>query len=253
MTKEDLDILKVTKWECPSSTGVPLITMPNVPTPLHGLPPRKIMGKTAWDRARKMCYFKANYKCEICGCDPAKGNLHAHELYTIDYLEGTSTFNRCIAICKEDHDFIHSGRLVTLFKEGNMLYQKKYVLRVVEKGFKLISDYNKAHPDEEPIRAFDTFLDYLRVPELAEEMEHLINKYDMKFYSSPKRPARWDKWRLVWNGKEYKTPYKDHKEWEEAMKDAAKNDVIRQAGGSDSGPFSGGVYDELRKLLEQSA
>lgn len=134
-----------------------------------------------------------------------------------------------------------------------MLYQKKYVLRVVEKGFKLISDYNKAHPDEEPLRAFDTFLDYLRVPELAEEMEHLINKYDMKFYSSPKRPARWDKWRLVWNGKEYKTPYKDHKEWEEAMKDAAKNDVIRQAGGSDSGPFSGGVYDELRKLLEQSA
>ena len=68
MTKDDLDIIKVTKWECPSETGIPLITMPNIPKPLHALPPRNVMGKTAWDRARKLCYFKADYKCEICGC-----------------------------------------------------------------------------------------------------------------------------------------------------------------------------------------
>lgn len=569
MTKDDLDIIKVTKWECPSETGIPLITMPNIPKPLHALPPRNIMGKTAWDRARKLCYFKADYKCEICGCEPSKGQLHClergsqvltidgwknienvstndqvaqfvpntekiefvnptsttkhhennivrvgykrgfsvgmssehrvllfnkrkkewetvlakdmptkwpyyipasgkgdgvddltdderlmialqadgsrheladgrycfnirvkkerkakrlkylisktsfrhteisdrdyvgflvwtdvdckkfsncfaynmpfqkaisfidelvkwdgwegsrgnqpgrcyytsekenidfvqaiaaqaglgthltishrkvrdwgylhnyqgastncrvaynleikkhgsygtqtmnkivegynddvfcitvpssyfvartkdgdvfitgncHELYTIDYLEGTSTFNRCIAICKQDHDFIHSGRLITLFKEGNPLYPKSYVLKTVEKGFKLVSEYNKAHPDLEPLRVYDTFIDYLKVPELADEMAKLIRKYDIKFYASPKRGARWEKWRLVWNGKEYPTPYKNPEEWMEAMKKANQNDTVRQV----KDPFTGGVYDELRKMLEQSA
>lgn len=587
MTKDDLDIIKVTKWECPSETGIPLITMPNIPKPLHALPPRNVMGKTAWDRARKLCYFKADYKCEICGCEPSKGQLHCleartevmtavgfkpieevtkfdlvaqyepytkqitfvnptstvvthvdkkvsigyknrfrvgysdkhrillehtvnynnprgekhieyrdsypegvhfsgsnriptagfaphgrgltaderifialnadgswqykanglnyhtirvkkarkqkrikellskstlrfseisekarpeylgfsiwtkpyckdfwkifdlktftqemakdfidelckwdgwegkrksgsgkkyngrcwyttsekqadfvqavaalagitttmsvtkracrdwsismgnrvpseeclpqinieflsrdsrgirtmersvekvnedmycitvpstyfvarskdgyifitgncHELYTIDYLEGTSTFNRCIAICKQDHDFIHSGRLITLFKEGNPLYPNSYVLKTVEKGFKLVSEYNKSHPDLEPLRVYDTFIDYLKVPELADEMAELIRKYDIKFYTSPKRGARWEKWRLVWNGKEYPTPYKNPEEWMEAMKKASQNDTVRQV----KDPFTGGVYDELRKMLEQSA
>lgn len=249
MTKDDLDIIKVTKWECPSETGIQLITMPNIPKPLHALPPRNVMGKTAWDRARKLCYFKADYKCEICGCEPSKGQLNAHELYTIDYLEGTSTFNRCIAICKQDHDFIHSGRLITLFKEGNPLYPKSYVLKTVEKGFKLVSEYNKAHPDLAPLRVYDTFIDYLKVPELADKMAELIRKYDIKFYASPKRGARWEKWRLVWNGKEYPTPYKNPEEWMDAMKKANQNDTVRQV----KDPFTGGVYDELRKMLEQSA
>ena len=249
MTKDDLDIIKVTKWECPSETGIPLITMPNIPKPLHALPPRNIMGKTAWDKARKLCYWKANYKCEICGEEPSKGNLHAHELYSIDYLDGSSTFRRCIAICKQDHDFIHSGRLITLFKEGNMLYPKSYVLKVAEKGFALIRKYNDEHPDDEPLRAFDTFLDYLRVPELATEMVALIRKYDIKFYKSPKRPARWDKWRLVWNGKEYKTPYKNHEEWLAAMQKQNEKDIVRQM----NNPFSGGIYDEMEKIISGDA
>ena len=169
---EEIEIRE--EWECPAGTGVPLITMPNVPRPLHGLPPRKIMGATAWDRMRKSCYFDAGYKCEICGVDPPKGQLHAHELYSYDWKEGTGKFERCIAICKKDHDFIHSGRLITLHKQGSPLYSKSYVLGVVEKGFKLIHDYNEAHPDNEPLKAYATFLEYLKAPDLAEEMSELI-------------------------------------------------------------------------------
>lgn len=249
MTKDDLDIQRVTKWECPSETGIPLITMPNIPKPLHALPPRNIMGRTAWDKARKLCYFKADYKCEICGCEPSKGNLHAHELYTIDYLAGTSTFNRCIAICKQDHDFIHSGRLITLYKEGNPLYPKSYVLGVVEKGFKLVHDYNQAHPDDEPLRVYDTFLDYLAVPSLAGEMAELIEKYDIKFYKAPKRGAKWKDWHLVYKGKNYYTPYANPEEWIEAMKKASENDMARKI----EDPFSGGIFDEVKKILQDSA
>ena len=233
-------------WEAPAGTGVGLITMPNVPRPLHGLPPRKIMGQTNWDTMRKRCYYNAKYKCEVCGCEPEKGQLHAHELYTVDWINGTSTFNRCIAICKKDHDFIHSGRLLTLYKQGNILYPKEYVLSVVEKGFKLISEVNdKYHSD---LRAYATFLEYLKVPSLCMEMQKLIKKYNMKFYSEPKKIADWGDWRLVWRGKEYHTPYKSEGDWQKAMAEYSKTDTKRQV----KDPFTGGVYDIIKQMKENS-
>lgn len=238
------DIKIISKWSCPTETGVPLLTMPNVPRPLHGLPPRKIMGDATWTHVRKRCYFNAGYKCEICGAEPSKGQLHAHELYTIDWKAGTSKFERCIAICRQDHDFIHSGRLVTLYKEGNLLYPKSYVLSTVEKGFKLIHDWNKAHPDEEPLRAYITFLEYMKVPDLAMEMAELIEKYKIKFYAEPKRIAKWEDWKLLFGNKEYPTPYANQGEWKEAMVEASKKDNIRAA----FNPFGGEEFEAFNKI-----
>ncbi len=248
MTKNDYKVEKVKQWKCPGETGVPLITMPNVPRPLHGLPPRKLMGDSTWNHVRKRCYFEAGYKCEICGCEPPKGQLHAHELYTYDFIDGTGTFERCIAICKKDHDFIHSGRLITMYKNGNILYPKSYVLDVVEKGFKLISEYNAEHRNKKPLKAYATFLDYLKVPSLQQDMAKLIEKYNIEFYSEPKRIAKWENWRLVWCGKEYHTPYKDQGEWVEAMEKAGKNDTMRAV----KDPFKGGVFDEIDSILKDA-
>ena len=233
-------------WTAPAGSGVALITMPNVPRPLHGLPPRKIMGQANWDKMRKRCYYNAHYKCEICGAEPPKGQLHAHELYTINYTDGTSEFNRCIAICKQDHDFIHSGRLVTLYKQGNPLYPKSYVLSVVEKGFKLIHDINEKYGIE--LKAYATFLEYLKVPSLRMEMERLIEKYNIKFYSEPKKIAKWGDWRLIWKGKEYATPYKNKEEWEAAMVEYGKQDTKRQA----TNPFTGEGFDMWDEILKKS-
>lgn len=248
MNKKDYEVKKVSKWECPEDTGVPLITMPNVPRPLHGLPPRKIMGESTWNHVRKRCYYEAGYKCEICGIDPPKGQLHAHELYSYDWKEGTGTFNRCIAICKQDHDFIHSGRLITMYKNGNPLYPKSYVLGVVEKGFKLIHDYNKAHKDEKPLRAYATFLEYLKVPELAEEMSELIDKYKIEFYAEPKHIAKWGEWKLRFGNKDYPTPYASQSDWVEAMEMASKNDTVRAIGN----PFQGDIFDEISNIIKDS-
>lgn len=242
-----MNIEKRDKWECPTETGVPLITMPNVPRPLHGLPPRKIMGDSTWNHVRKRCYYNAGYKCEICGIDPPKGQLHAHELYTYDWKEGTGKFERCIAICKKDHDFIHSGRLITLHKQGNPLYPKSYVLDVVEKGFKLIHDYNITHKDEEPLRAYATFIEYLKVPDLEKEIRALIEKYDISFYSEPTHIAKWNRWRLVFGNKEYPTPYASQTEWAEAMSKAGEKDTMRAV----ETPFSGELFKEIDKILEE--
>lgn len=246
MTKKKYNVEIKETWEAPAGTGVGLITMPNVPRPLHGLPPRKIMGQTEWDKMRKRCYYNAGYKCEVCGCEPEKGQLHAHELYTINWTDGTSTFNRCIAICKKDHDFIHSGRLLTLYKQGNPLYPKEYVLGVVEKGFKLISEINKKYNSD--LRAYATFLEYLKVPSLCMEMQKLIEKYDIKFYSEPKKIADWGEWRLIWRGKEYHTPYKSEGDWQKAMAEYSKTDTKRQV----NNPFTGGVYDIIKQMKENS-
>lgn len=248
MTKNDFDVITVDHWECPKDTGVALLTMPNVPRPLHGLPPRVIMGKTAWDFVRKNCYYRAGYKCEICGEDFAdiKPRYAAHELYSYDYEKQEGVFERCVAICAKSHDFIHSGRLITMYKNGNLMYPKAYVLEVVEKGFKLIHDYNVTHPDEEPLRAYATFLEYLDT-DLRDDMVALIEKYDMKFYQEHiKKNKQWKGWHLIYGNKRHESPYKSEKEWKEAMQEANKKDPIRQI----KNPFKGGVYDEWNNMIK---
>lgn len=245
MEDKKYDVKKQDKWVCPSGTGVPLITMPNVPKPLHGIPPRVIMGKTTWDHVRKKCYFDAGYKCEICGEEPPKGQLHAHELYSYDYKKGTGKFERCIAICKKDHDFIHSGRLITMLKNNNILYPKEYVLGVVEKGFKLVHDYNCTHRNKKPLRVYSTFLEYLKVPCIHDEMVALIDKYDIQFYQHPDDSAGWGEWKLLLGEKEYPTPYANAEEWRTAMIQKSKEDTARQAGTT----FKGTGFDLVASIL----
>ena len=248
---EPFDIKKVTKWQCPDGAGVPLITMPNVPRPLHGqgMQPRTIFGKTTWDFMRKSAYYNAGYKCEICGREPKKGDLHAHELFSYDYDKQTGKFERVVAICRTCHDGIHSGRLITMFKNKNPLYPKSYVLRVVENCFSLVHKYNLKHKDE-PLRVYATYLEYLDVPELRDEMLSLIKKYDIKFYEEdvPRRKL-WKGWKVIVGSNTYESPYKSQGEWQEAMDKANEKDNIRNI----QNPFSGGVFDEIDKIIDNDA
>lgn len=171
------NIEKRTRWDCPDKADARILAGPNLAKPLHSLNPRTIMGGPAWDRMRKRVYYLAKYKCEICGADCSEpGSMDAHELYSIDYEAGTATFSLVIGICKACHNFYHSGRLITLFKQGVPFYSKEIILSIVEHGFKLIYDWNKAHPDEPKLKAYATFLEYAKQPELAEQMEKLIER-----------------------------------------------------------------------------
>lgn len=66
-----LKLERRTEWKCPETNDVRILTMPNLPRPCHGggLQPRTIYGRAAWDKTRKRCYVKANFKCEACGAD----------------------------------------------------------------------------------------------------------------------------------------------------------------------------------------
>lgn len=128
------DVKLVTEWKAPKEDWEmrSLIAMPNIPKPLHGpgCQPRTVLGATTWNRMRNACYTLAGMKCEICGAkvgtDIEKRQLHAHEVYDIDYANGTSTFVRCVALCAECHlACIHTGRALTLYRRGNPLYPKE--------------------------------------------------------------------------------------------------------------------------------
>lgn len=254
MSKEQWELYKYkvekrTRWDCPERNDARILGGPNLAKPLHSLNPRTIMGGPAWDRLRKRTYYLAGYKCQICGADCSKpGSLDGHELYDMDYAKGTAKFNRVVAICKRCHDAYHSGRLITMHSRGVPIYSTGYVLTVVEHCFKLIHDWNESHPDEPKLKAYATFLDYLKKPELEKKMKKLIEEYETEFWTEDeKKNADWGSWKLIWGSKEYPTPYKNYEAWEKVMEDKGKKDFEQSA----SNPFKGGAYDEIASLLAE--
>ena len=214
--------------------------------------PRTLLGQSTWEHLRKRCYFDANYKSQISGEDldgsiPSK-RCNAHELYSYDYTKGTAYFERAVCISPLEHNFIHSGRMLTMYKKGNPLMPKSYLLKAVENGFSIISEWNKAHPKERPLRAYATLIDYAKIPELSKEIIDLIEKYDIKFYKEDTAYLpKWSDWSLKIGNKEYPTPYKDKKEWAEAM---GENDKTNHNAAL-SNVQKGGVYDEVDMILSQ--
>lgn len=251
MTREKYDIAKVTKWECPEDDDRAIIAMPNLPKPLHGQAPRTLLGTKVWNEMRNECYEKANDTCEICGYKPENmRDRHAHEVYSIDYENGTSTFVRTICLCSRCHVYgIHSGRAITLHKKGNPLFGTQQMLDGAENVFRIISEYNADHPDKPELRAYDTFLDYLKCDDLREPMEKLIKKYHIKFYTEDKNKlAKWGDWKMIIGNKEYPTPYEDYQAWEKAMEENNKVDTDRKV----TTRFSGGIYDKIDEIIKES-
>lgn len=219
----NFDIKTINKWTPPeaSENAVKILSMPNVPKPLHTLAPRIIFGQSTWDRMRKRCYYSAGYKCEVCGCEPEKGKLDAHEVYLVDYDKCTSIFVRTIALCRKCHTEpgVHTGRAYTMYRNGNVLMPKQKLLEGVEHIFKLVNDYNQNRSKgKEELRLFATYVQYWKDKTLREDMGRLINQYDIKFYNvPPTETERWGDWKLIIGNKEYPTKFKTVDDWENAM------------------------------------
>lgn len=243
----DYDLKDVLAWVSPKENGAPIITMPNVPAPLFMLNPRTIMGQSTWDHVRKRCYYLAGYKCEICGRELGNGTgivPNAHELYSYNFYAGEAKFERCVCVCPLCHQLgIHSGRALSMYKRGNPMMPRQKLLEGAENAFRLVYEWNKAHPDETPLRLYKTFIEYARWPDLAEDMKALLEKYPVGFYQeSPQNTAEWGKWHLVVGGKSYKTPYKNQEDMLKKLDERTKSDpLITQP--------SGGVYDEIDKII----
>lgn len=250
--EKEYDVKTVDGWLPPTGDDLrPLIAMPNIPRPLHGLAPRTLLGSTTWDHMRKRCYAQADNTCVICGCKPDNAHhRHSHEAYKIDYAHGTSTFAGVYCLCSLCHlGGIHTGRALTLWKHGNPLYPTEFLLKGAENAFRIIYEYNQDHPGAD-LRAYATFLDYLKHDELREPMEKLIEKYQIKFYEEVDNMVEWKDWKLIIGSREYDTPYEDEDAWKSAMEERGKADSARILQKNLEGRFSGGVYDQLKEILK---
>lgn len=164
----------------------------NIPKPLHGISPRTIMGKEAWDIERQKIYLSTGYKCAACGVHKSQAKKHqwleAHEYYKIDYAKGTCEIIAIYPLCHYCHSFIHSGRLKMIMGKEKT---KEEVKEILEHGLKILSE-NK----------LDCFF-----PTIVFAMDLGCETFGVDSYCIGNSGIEWNKWRLIYNGKEYKSKF----------------------------------------------
>lgn len=152
----------------------------NTVKPLHQVTPRNILGRAWWDRTRQAAYEATDFHCIACGVPKRLAKWHpwleGHEVYDIDYHAGRMTYIETVALCHSCHCFIHNGRLEALLLKGEVP-QEKYDA-VMAHGALILKEAGLRKP--RPHRGWI---------------------------------VKWEKWRLVLDGKEYPPVFKNYQEW----------------------------------------
>ncbi len=160
-----------------------VLLCPTVPKPLHQVNPRSILGGPWWNKTRKEAYASTNQHCLACGVHRSKARwvkwLEGHEYYEVDYLAGRLTYVETLPLCHLCHNFIHSGRLESLFQQGEISAEK-----------------------------------YIAVLQHGDRVLRLAGLTKPQPYTGPSVP--WLQWRLVLFDKLYPPKFQDEKEWLQA-------------------------------------
>lgn len=176
-----------------------LLSAPNIPKPLHGLNPRTIMGRELWDAERQKVYQSTGFHCAACGVHKSMARKHrwleAHEIFDIDYAKGRAHLLEIAPLCHFCHAFIHSG--LTRMRARKREITAQEVRDIMRHGC-------------ENLRASGTGI-FSGTRELCKLVS--VNTARIPTLPTPRKMASWSKWRLVWNGKEYKGKFKSMAEW----------------------------------------
>jgi hypothetical protein len=171
-----------------------ILCQPNIPKALHGISPRTINGNAWWERIRRETYRKTDYHCMACGkAKKDTQRLDAHEWYNIDYEKGIMTIKDIVPLCYECHNFIHSGRLKTVYRNGEIA--KDQCIKILKNGFDILIKNN--------LKCFPGTFDFAFLLNIIPS----IKCYEIND-SIP-----WEKWKFIFNGKEYHSKFKNKEEW----------------------------------------
>ena len=187
------------KWN--KITKPELLCQPNIPKPLHGLNPRTIKGEEWWDKKRQEVYASTDYHCIACGVRKEEAErypwLEAHEFWDIDYNSGKCEILSIEPLCHYCHNFIHSGRLGMILNREKTIEE---VIEILEHGFSILKKNNlKSFPFTKKLAeslGADTFA---------------VDSYIVEENSS----LKWQDYYLMFEGKKYKSKFKDRAAWEE--------------------------------------
>jgi len=175
-----------------------ILTMPNVPKPLHGLNPRSIKGEAWWEQERQRVYASTNYHCYACGVHKTEASkykwLEAHEWYDIDYSTGKMTLKSIQPLCHYCHCFIHSG---LLYKNIGEKYTEAEAKGILENGFWLLNLWG--------LKCFPNTL------EIAKQLK--CDTQGVKAYKLVDYNLKWSDYVLIFEGKKYKSKFRNFDEW----------------------------------------
>jgi hypothetical protein len=168
-----------------------ILLHPNIPRPLHGLAPRTLMPQKEWTELRRATYARNNYHCFACGVyreydkemlrfsDESGETLDCHEFYKIDYEKKTMELVELVALCKSCHAYVHSGRMQSMYDKGQLDEEDCWLIQ--SHGERVL--WNGG---------------------LSFEQKSIDNN-DYK--------EEWNEWRLIMNGKEYYSKWRDYFDW----------------------------------------
>ena len=185
-----------------------LLLHPNIPKPLHGLAPRKILGDDWWEKQRQLAYAHNDYHCWACGVHKRDAKYHkwleAHEIYDVNYTIGRVKFEGVCALCHSCHNFIHSGRLSVLYQRGEI--EKIKIMDILVHGFEVLKT---ARLNMNPFAL--RVMKEINEPTFKKYLKYGFHEYGQCF-------AEWEDWHLVVNGKTYYSEFKSIKDWQKHYK-----------------------------------
>lgn len=176
-----------------------ILTHPNIPKPLHGMNPRSLRGQAWWDQVRHAAYASTGDRCLACGVPRAAARGHqwleAHEWWRIDYQAGTAVVERIVPLCPFCHAFVHSGRLQMIAGREKT---REECVAILEHGFRILKEHR--------LRAFPGTIDVARA---LGARTFGVRAYRIKVNEA----LRWQDWRLILDGREYRSSFADARAW----------------------------------------
>jgi len=93
------------------------LKMELVPQPNWGKDLAKLVKKSVWKKISEEVRSKAGWKCEICGAEPSRQFLHAHEIWEYDEENAVQRLVGMISLCIRCHDIKHMGRSQKIYPQ----------------------------------------------------------------------------------------------------------------------------------------
>jgi hypothetical protein len=103
------------------------LTVELVPSTSWGANLRSELSREGWDRLRRACYRRAEFRCEICGGRGAAHPVECHERWEYDEGRGIQRLVGLIALCPGCHAVKHLGRTMA---EGGYDAAVEHLMRV---------------------------------------------------------------------------------------------------------------------------
>lgn len=184
-----------------------ILSQPNIPKPLHGMTPARLMGKMWWDARHSEAYGANNFCCWACGIDKDQARYHqwleGHAQFTYDYLQGTLEFSEVAALCHSCHGFIHSGLTYMKLQAGKIDQDRaNYIMK---RGDEILGDVGQ-NPWTGTRRVV-----YAVLGGRSELLD--TSDYDGSTdYRGEDIP--WENWRMVIEGRVFLPRFKSMAEWQ---------------------------------------